>query len=157
MDISKCFDQVNRQLLEQLAKDAGMDLGVLSAYLRYQEGLQIHNSIAGGIGRAFCRRTGIPQGCPLSMLFVTLMLRPWLVMQAREGNFAYTLADDMMLFSIGKFMTTKFSKALKETHLYLQRMGAVVSPTKKFNFASTTEARKWLRKLFGKLSRGQLK
>ena len=62
VDISKCFDQVNRQLLDQLAKDAGMDPGVLSAYLRFQIGLQIHKSIAGGIEKAFCRRTGIPQG-----------------------------------------------------------------------------------------------
>lgn len=39
VDISKCFDQINRELIRQMAKDAGMDPGVLSAYLRYQDGL----------------------------------------------------------------------------------------------------------------------
>ena len=88
IDISKCFDQVNRQLVKQLATDAGMDLGVLNAYLRYQDELQVHNSIAGGIGKGFTRRTGIPQGCPLSMNIITLLLiRTWLLEKLMHESF----------------------------------------------------------------------
>ena len=99
------------ELVRQLAVDAGMDHGVLSAYIRYQEGLLLHNSVARGIGKGFLSRTGIPQGCPLSMLFITLLLRPWLMMQAKEGHVGKTLADDIYLMTFGKFMIPNFSAA----------------------------------------------
>ena len=64
VDIQKCFDQINRELLGQMAKNAGMDPVVLEAYLRFQNNLLVHNAVARGIGIGFTRRTGIPQGCP---------------------------------------------------------------------------------------------
>ena len=67
-DIWKCFDQLNRQLLYELAKRAGMPVRVLRAYIAFQESLRIHNSVAGGLGKPFSRKCGIPQGCPLSMM-----------------------------------------------------------------------------------------
>ena len=111
VDISKCFDQI-----KQMAEDAGMDTGVLGAYLRFQDQLQVHNSIARGIGAGFRRRTGIPQGCPLSMLYMTLLLRPWLMQQKKTGHIGKTLADDILLMVFGPDMVTRFSAALRDTH-----------------------------------------
>lgn len=90
----------------------------------------VHNSVARGIGKGFLRRTGIPQGCLLSMLFITLLLRPWMMMQAMDGNIGNTLADDIYLMTFGKHMVTRFSNSLRATHIYLIDMGAIVSPTK---------------------------
>lgn len=78
-----------------LAANAGMDPGVLSAYLRYQDGMVVHNSVARGIGKGFLRRIGIPQGCPFSMLFMALLLRPWHMQQAKKGKNAFSLADEV--------------------------------------------------------------
>ena len=141
VDISKWFDQINRELVRQLASDAGMDHGVLSAYVRYQEGLLVHNSVARGIGKGFLRRTGIPQGCPLLMLCIALLRRPWLMMQEKEGHMGKTLADDIYLMTFGKCIIPFCSAALRATHIYLVDMGGIVSPTNNFNFASTAEAR----------------
>ena len=67
IDIAKFFDQTSRVLVEVLAKQAGMPRKVLSAYMRYQESLEIYNTIAGGLGIKHTKRCGIPQGDPLSM------------------------------------------------------------------------------------------
>lgn len=62
-DIAKCFDQVSRELLYRIARRAGMPEKVLRAYIGFQVGLKVHNSIASGIGKLFTRRVAIPQGC----------------------------------------------------------------------------------------------
>ena len=146
VDIAKCFDQINRELVEQLAIRAGMPRGILSAYMRFQEALLVHNSVAGGIGQGFLRRTGIPQGCPLSMLHMALIMRPWIVMQQIDGNFPKTLADDILLLTTGEERRLqRFAKGLDATHTYLLDLGAKIAPDKNLNFCSTSEGRKWLK------------
>ncbi len=41
IDIYKCFDQLNRRLIFQLAKQAGMPSRILQAYSNYIEGMQV--------------------------------------------------------------------------------------------------------------------
>ena len=53
-------------LLMMLARAAGMPEPILSAYMRFQESLAIHNTISGGIGIRYFKRCAIPQGDPLS-------------------------------------------------------------------------------------------
>ena len=147
VDIAKCFDQINRELLRELATRAGMPRGVLDACLRYQDKMAIHNSVAKGIGIGFCRRTGIPQGCPFSMMYMSLMMRPWIIMQKANHNLPKILADDILLMTAGDTANvTRFAKGLNETHIYLIDMGAKIAPDKNFNFASLAETREWLKK-----------
>ena len=63
-DIAKCFDQIDRDLLLAIAQKAGMPTRILDTYRRFMSQLMLHNTIAGGIGRAYKRGMGIPQGCP---------------------------------------------------------------------------------------------
>ena len=100
VDIAKCFDQINRELLKLIALAAGMPTKIVDAYMRFQDDLLVHNTVASGIGIGFKRRCGIPQGCPLSMIFITLMLRPWLLMMSGLGNQAFGLTDDLSLIHI---------------------------------------------------------
>ena len=157
VDIAKCFDQVNRELVKQLAIAAGMPYGILDAYLRYQDNLHVHNAVAGGIGKGFTRRTGIPQGCPFSMMFIALVLDPWITQQRIAGNFPKILADDILLVAKGPDMLHKFSGGLADTHQYLVDMGARIAPDKNTNFASTTEAREWLKKTYWRAVGGAIK
>ena len=80
VDIAKCCDQILRMLLYALAKAAGMPVQILDAYRRFQEALLVHNTIAGGVGTGFKRRCGIPQGCPLSMMFTAVLMRAWILL-----------------------------------------------------------------------------
>ena len=49
-DVYKYFDQIQRQLLYRVMKEAGMPARVREAYQHFQDKLEVHNTIAGGIG-----------------------------------------------------------------------------------------------------------
>ncbi len=144
MDIAKCFDQIIRELVYALAAKAGMPPQVLDAYRRFQEALTIHNTVAGGIGRGFQRRCGIPQGCPLSMAMTALIMRPWVLMAKQNGASPRILADAIMIVTSGTGMVRKFAKSLTFTHQYLIDMGAKIAEGKSMNFASNSNVREWL-------------
>ena len=85
VDIYKCFDQILRPVIYKIASQAGMPAQVLSAYQRFQESVTIKNSVAGGLGQTYCKRTSIPQGDPFSMMFVALIMRPWILQMRSLG------------------------------------------------------------------------
>lgn len=78
-DILKVFDQIIRPIVYRLARCAGMPLKVLIAYTAYIENLIVYNVVAGGLGTAYRRRCGVPQGCLFSMMMVALIMRPWIL------------------------------------------------------------------------------
>ncbi len=68
-DFHKCFDQICRPLPYVLLYLTGFPQRVLTAYVAFMEKLQFHNAVAGALGRSHRRDAGIPQGCPLSMMY----------------------------------------------------------------------------------------
>ena len=54
------------------------------------------------------------------------------------------LADDLLIYAKGQDMLPNFSQALTRTHTYLQDLGATLSTSKSYNFATTASARDWL-------------
>ena len=101
-----------------------MPEGIVSAYEAYISNLQVYTCVAGGIGKPYTRRCGIPQGCPSSMTMVALIMRSWIL---EMRNFTriecYILADDVLIISTGIKMASIFAKALNATHKYLHMMG----------------------------------
>ena len=142
-DIAKCFDQIVRPILYYIAGVAGMPQRVLQPYMRYMENLKVHNTIGKGIGRPYQRRCGIPQGCPLSMMLIALMLRPWVMAIESIGAMPRILADDLMILTSGIHHCQLMHKAINLTHQMLSDMGAAVAPAKSFIFTDRTSARKW--------------
>ena len=63
-DIAKFVDQVRRSLVYQVANASGMPQPILKAYSNYLENLHVFNCLAGGIGRPYMRRCGIPKAAP---------------------------------------------------------------------------------------------
>ena len=144
-DIAKFFDQIRRSLMYKMAEAAGMPPQVLRAYKEYLEALVLYNALAGGMGKPYRKKCGIPQGCPLSMLMVALIMRPWIVMMRTiHGVSCYILADDVLLLAEGASMVGKLAEALNATHEYLNDMGAKVAPAKSYNFTSSKKAAAWL-------------
>ena len=112
-------DRISRVLLYKVARRAGIPEGVIRAYEGFQENMKIYNSITGGTGKPFKRKVAIPQGCPLSMMFVALIMRPWMMMIQKSGKIrTKILADDIFLQAEGKGMCQAF-KAVSYTHLTL--------------------------------------
>lgn len=75
-DVFKCFDQLVRETINQLAALAGMPERVLDAYRRFREDLTVRNVVAGGFGQPYSKPTSTPQECPFSMMFVAVLTRP---------------------------------------------------------------------------------
>ena len=144
VDISKFFDQVIRSLLYELARRAGMPERIIGAYEKFQEELLTMNTIMGGLGKPYRKPCGIPQGDPLSMMMVALLMRAWVVMMKEMKVMPSLLVDDILILSKGERAKEDFEKALTATHEYLIDMGATVAPGKSHVFASTKKLRKWL-------------
>ena len=142
--VSKFFDQIIRGLLYELARKAGMPEKVVGAYERFQEELTTMNTIMGGVGQPYKKPCGIPQGDPLSMMMVALLMRAWVIMMREMEAMPSLLVDDILIISKGKNVKENFEKALTATHEYLIDMGATVAPGKSHIFASTKKLRKWL-------------
>lgn len=72
-DIWKCFDQIPRRLLYAIMLLAGMPPQTVSAYQRLHNNVQVRNSVGGGLGESYRKPCSIPQGCPFSMMLISLM------------------------------------------------------------------------------------
>ena len=113
VDIYKCFDQVLRPLLYKLLEEAGFPKRILQAYSNFMTNLLIHNMVAGSLGQPHRHPCGIPQGCPLSMMFIAFLLRPWIIMMRKADATPRILADDLLVFASGDGHESKFKNALK--------------------------------------------
>jgi hypothetical protein len=54
----------------------------------------VYNSVAGGLGQPYTKPASIPQGDPLSMMVVALLLRAWIIQMNRVAVEPRVLADD---------------------------------------------------------------
>eukprot|EP00973_Karenia_brevis_P028258 3893708-Karenia_brevis.AAC.1 len=78
LDLYKCFDQVLRPLLYIVLLLSGLPSTVLTAYSNFLENAWMYNCFAGNVGAPHRHQCGIPQGCPLSMAFISIFLRAWI-------------------------------------------------------------------------------
>eukprot|EP00973_Karenia_brevis_P059889 8336919-Karenia_brevis.AAC.1 len=144
LDLYKCFDQVVRPLFYTILLLAGLPTTILTAYINFLEHSQIYNSFAGCVGQPHLHRCGIPQGCPLSMIFISLYLRSWIVQMHSLDLIPRTLADDILLSSRGDRALRMFKIGFTQTIEHLQDMGGRLAPHKSNIFASISTHRQWL-------------
>ncbi len=120
---------------------------VVDAYIRFHDNLRVYNSIAGGLGKPYFKRCSIPQGCPFSMMFIALLLRPLIFLTKAPGRLIIRiLADNILLLGLGPdHLSVSMQQFCVVTQL-LGDMGARVSTTKCFLFSSLTLYRDYLRR-----------
>ena len=145
LDLFKCFDQVPRPLLYCLLLHAGFPRGVLLGYLNFHEKAAIRHILGDSLGEHHFHRCGIPQGCPFSMLFITMMLAPWARQMAQYQVQPRCLADDMLITAVGPKALTMFTRAFHETMAHMKSMGSELSAHKSLLFSTDSEARDWMR------------
>ena len=148
VDIHKCFDQLVRELLYDILEEAGCPDELLIAYKSFIENLIVHNFINGHVGQGHAHRCGIPQGCPLSMPFVSLLLRAWAVLVISKGCKPRSLADDLLILAIGDGHARKMSDALDATLNFLADMGGNVASNKSIVCSTCSETRKFFTRKF---------
>ena len=97
IDIMKCFDQIPRSIIRIILIYAGMPKSIVDAYMRFHAELLVYNYIAGGYGTPYHKRCSIPQGCPLSMMLVALLLRPIVLLTQIPGKLVTRRVFDHVL------------------------------------------------------------
>ena len=112
----------------------------------FLENLKIRNTIAGGLGKEYAKETSIPQGVPMSMAVIALLMRAWIVQMKEMSVNPRLLADDLQLVGTGAKHSEKFQRASDKTHMHLEDLGARIAPDKCNAFSSNEAARRWLRK-----------
>ena len=88
-----------RSSCHYLLSVAGMPKAIIDTYRRYHEQLDVFNSLGLGLGTAYPCPNGIPQGCPISMMMVALLLRPWMTLMHTLNVVPRALADDLLLLA----------------------------------------------------------
>ena len=128
--VYKCFDQLVPELIQMVALRCGMDLYALSAYSRYHAHDQCRFVMACGVGASFSKRCGIPQGCPLSMRLLGLLLIPWQAMVRACNARPRMLADGLLVTTDGDQHEHDFVEAMEITSTFVQDIRSKVAPSK---------------------------
>ena len=67
------------------------------AYFKYHAHVRLRFKLAAGLGEPWTRDWGIPQGCPLSMMFIVALYLPWCkYLAAQEGVQPQLHADNLI-------------------------------------------------------------
>ena len=134
-----------RKLLYIVLKMGGCPTRIITAYANYMSNLQIYNMVAGTLGKGHNHECGIPQGCPLSMMLIVFLLRPWIIIMKTLNATPRILADDILVFAEGHDHEQKFKQAFEATHIFLADIGARLAPSKSTTFSTEKSTRKKLK------------
>ena len=70
------------------------------AYFEYHAHVRLRFKLASGLGQSWTRDGGIPQGCPLSMMFIVALYLPWCrYLSAQVGVRSQLYADNLKCLS----------------------------------------------------------
>ena len=144
-DLMKCFDQISRPLAKYILQLAGLPSIIIEPYFNMLDNLTIYNSFNQHLGQPHHHPAGIPQGCPMSMMVLTLLLRPWLIDMKQRELHPRTLADDVLLLANSQahapphlHHSTRFIEGFQQTLIFFADLGARISPHKSLTFSSDT-------------------
>ena len=71
-DVIKSFDTVDRTILDRVLSSLGLPGWFRHAYFEYHAHVRMRFKLASGLGEPWTRDGDIPQGCPLSMMFIVV-------------------------------------------------------------------------------------
>ena len=125
-DVIKSFDTVDRSILDCTLGRLGLPDWFRKVYFSFHSQVRLRFKLAAGLGEPWCRDGGIPQGCPLSMIFIVALYVPWCLHleslpgvkpQHYDDNLKCSAARPRALFESAHF-----------TAQYVRSVGQDVSP-----------------------------
>ena len=127
-DVIKSFDTVDRGILDCALGRLGLPEWFRKVFFSYHANVRLRFKLATGLGEAWTRDGGIPQGCPLSMVFIVALYVPWcrylssqqgVTPQLYAGNLKCTTVDGYILLEAARF-----------TYQRIRAVGQEASPSK---------------------------
>ena len=120
-DVVKSFDTVDRRILDRVLSSLGL-LGWFRHHVR------LRFELASGLGEPWTRDGGIPQGCPLSMMFIVALFLPWCRYLGELPDVSPQLYADKL-----KCVSTRPEQLLRAaqfTSAYVKLVGQEPAPSK---------------------------
>ena len=123
-DVIKSFDTVDRSILDCALGRLGLPGWFVGLIFLFIVGFVSGLKLATGLGEPWCRDGGIPQGCPLSMVFIVALYVPWCRhLQSLPDVIPQLHADNVKC-------SAERSGALFGSAQYVRSVGQDVSPGK---------------------------
>ena len=90
------FDAVDRNIFDCVFSSLGLLAWFKHVYSEYHAKVRVRSKLAAGLGEPWTRDGGIPQECPLSMMFIVAFCLPWsLGLAEMEGVSPELYADNL--------------------------------------------------------------
>ena len=135
-DVVKSFDTVDRGILDFVLGKLGLPVWFRRVYFGYHANVRLRFKLACGLGSSWVRDGGIPQGCPLSMVFIVALYLPWCrALESIPGVRPQFYADNLKCVSGSP---AALLRAARFTNLYISLVGQKAAP-KKCVFLSTAK------------------
>ena len=127
-DVIKSFDTVDRGVLDSVLSSLGLPGWFRHAYFEYHAHVRLRFKLAAGLGEPWTRDGGIPQGCPLSMMFIVALYLPWCrYLSAQVGVEPQLYADNLKCISRDPELLLS---AARFTTGYVRLVGQEPAPSK---------------------------
>ena len=142
-DVIKSFDTVDRSIWGCALGRLGLPDWFGKVYFSFHSQVRLKFKLAAGLGEPWCRDGGIPQGCPLSMIFIVALCVPWcrhldsvpdVKPQLYADNLKRSAERPCALFESARF-----------TAQYVRSVGQDVSPGKCVLLSTSKSVRKALK------------
>ena len=139
-DVVKSFDTVDRGVFDRVLSSLGLPAWFRHAYFEYHSHVRFRFKLAAGLGAPWTRDGWIPQGCPLSMMFIVALYLPWCrYLAAQVGVQPQLYADNLKCVSGDPLL---FLNASRFTTGYVRLVGQEPTPSKCDLLSTSREVRK---------------
>ena len=139
-DVIKSCDTVDRSILDCNLVRLGLPDWFRKVYFSLHGQDRLRFKLAAGLGEPWCRDGGIPQGCPLSMVFIVALYVPWCRHLDALPDVKPQLHADNLKCSVER-PRTLFESA-RFTAQYVRSVGQDVFPVKCVLFSTSKSVRK---------------
>ena len=142
-DVIKSFDTVDRGILDRVLSSLGLPGWFRHTYFELHSLVRLRFKLAAGLGQPWTGDVRIPQGCPLSMMFIVALYLPWCRYLAAQGGVRPQLyADNLKCVSRDPGVLLR---AAKFTTGHVRLVGQEPAPSKCVFLSTSRVVRKDMR------------
>ena len=142
-DVVKSFDTVDRGILDFVLGRLGLPVWFRRVYFGYHANVRLRFKLACGLGSSWVRDGGIPQGCPLSMVFIVALYLPWCrALESIPGVRPQLYADNLKCVSGSP---AALLSAARFTNLCISLVGQKAAPKKCVFLSNSKDTRSDMR------------
>ena len=127
-DVVKSFDTVDWDILDCALGRLGLPAWFRRVYFSFHRDVRLRFKLAAGLGVAWKRDGGIPQGCPLNMVFIIALYTPWC--RYLESRASISLNSMLTISKCTSYSVDFVLAAAQYTVSYVRVVGQEASPSK---------------------------